>query len=58
MLPSKANNGQDDTKGQLAVLESADEAGAVVRGDTAIAQRHRDDRLYVHAKVGSSTIAG
>jgi phosphatidylserine/phosphatidylglycerophosphate/cardiolipin synthase-like enzyme len=53
VLPSRANNGQDDTKGQLAVLESADDG----RGRLCVAtlrslSGHRDDRLYVHAKVG------
>ena len=53
LLPSKANNGQDDTRGQLGVLESAD-AG---RGRLSVATLRslsgtRDDRLYVHAKVG------
>jgi phosphatidylserine/phosphatidylglycerophosphate/cardiolipin synthase-like enzyme len=53
LLPSRANNGQDDTKGQLAVLESADDG----RGRLCVAtlrslSGNRDDRLYVHAKVG------
>lgn len=53
VLPSRANNGQDDTQGQLAVLESADEG----RGRLCVATLRsltgsRDDRLYVHAKVG------
>lgn len=53
LLPGKANNGQDDTSGQLAVLAAADDGNdrflaATIRslsGD-------RDDSLYVHAKVG------
>jgi phosphatidylserine/phosphatidylglycerophosphate/cardiolipin synthase-like enzyme len=53
VLPSRANNGQDDTRGQLAVLESADDG----RGRLCVATLRslsgsRDDRLYVHAKVG------
>jgi phosphatidylserine/phosphatidylglycerophosphate/cardiolipin synthase-like enzyme len=53
VLPSRANNGHDDTKGQLAVLESADNG----RGRLCVATLRslsgsRDDRLYVHAKVG------
>ena len=53
VLPAKANNGQDDTAGQLGVLASADNAGkrllaATIRSLTG----ERDDRLYVHAKVG------
>jgi phosphatidylserine/phosphatidylglycerophosphate/cardiolipin synthase-like enzyme len=53
VLPSRANNGQDDTQGQLAVLESADDG----QGRLAVATLRsltgsRADRLYVHAKVG------
>ena len=53
VLPSRANNGQDDTRGQVGVLESAD-AGqgrlsvATLRSLTGTVE----DRLYVHAKVG------
>jgi phosphatidylserine/phosphatidylglycerophosphate/cardiolipin synthase-like enzyme len=53
LLPAKANNGQDDTRGQLAVLVEADDHGgrflaATIRSRSA----GRDDPLYVHAKVG------
>jgi phosphatidylserine/phosphatidylglycerophosphate/cardiolipin synthase-like enzyme len=53
VLPAKANNGQDDTRGQLAVLAEADDHGgrflaATIRSRTG----GRDDPLYVHAKVG------
>jgi phosphatidylserine/phosphatidylglycerophosphate/cardiolipin synthase-like enzyme len=53
VLPAKANNGQDDTRGQLSVLAAADDhsdrfLAATIRSRT----RGRDDRLYVHAKVG------
>jgi phosphatidylserine/phosphatidylglycerophosphate/cardiolipin synthase-like enzyme len=55
VLPAKANNGQDDTRGQLSVLADADSASdrerflaATIRGRSG----HRDDPLYVHAKVG------
>jgi phosphatidylserine/phosphatidylglycerophosphate/cardiolipin synthase-like enzyme len=54
LLPAKANNGQDDTRGQLAVLADADDRGnphflaATIRSLTGT----RDDALYVHAKVG------
>jgi phosphatidylserine/phosphatidylglycerophosphate/cardiolipin synthase-like enzyme len=54
LLPAKANNGEDDTRGQLAVLSDADDHGnphllaATIRSRTG----HRDDPLYVHAKVG------
>jgi phosphatidylserine/phosphatidylglycerophosphate/cardiolipin synthase-like enzyme len=57
VLPSKANNGHDDTRGQLGVLITADDS----RGDgddrlLAATLRSRTgshvDPLYVHAKVG------
>ncbi|HWD65699.1 MAG TPA: phosphatidylserine/phosphatidylglycerophosphate/cardiolipin synthase family protein [Solirubrobacteraceae bacterium] len=53
VLPSKANNGQDDTSGQVAVLESADDgAGRLLVATLRSLTGTRDDRLYVHAKVG------
>ncbi|QEC50325.1 phospholipase [Baekduia soli] len=53
LLPARANNGEDDTKGQLAVLADADDGherflATTVRSRTG----DRDDPLYVHAKVG------
>jgi phosphatidylserine/phosphatidylglycerophosphate/cardiolipin synthase-like enzyme len=53
LLPAKANNGQDDTRGQLAVLVEADDGAhrflaATIRSRSG----RRDDPLYVHAKVG------
>ncbi|WP_445148859.1 phospholipase D-like domain-containing protein [Baekduia sp. Peel2402] len=54
LLPARANNGQDDTRGQLAVLADADDHGnshflaATIRSRTGA----RADPLYVHAKVG------
>jgi phosphatidylserine/phosphatidylglycerophosphate/cardiolipin synthase-like enzyme len=57
LLPARANNGQDDTSGQLGVLADAD-AGAEGGGGRFLATTirsltgERDDRLYVHAKVG------
>ena len=53
VLPSRANNGQDDTLGQLGVLAAADAGNdrllaATLRSLTG----HRDDRMYIHAKVG------
>jgi phosphatidylserine/phosphatidylglycerophosphate/cardiolipin synthase-like enzyme len=53
VLPAKANNGGDDTRGQLGVLADADDGhqrllAATIRSRTG----ERDDRLYVHAKVG------
>ncbi|WP_205699536.1 phosphatidylserine/phosphatidylglycerophosphate/cardiolipin synthase family protein [Conexibacter sp. SYSU D00693] len=52
VLPAKANNGQDDTRGQLGVLVDADDGAgrflaATVRGRSG----GRTDPLYVHAKV-------
>jgi phosphatidylserine/phosphatidylglycerophosphate/cardiolipin synthase-like enzyme len=53
LLPSRANNGQDDTSGQVAVLESADDgAGRLLVATLRSLSGTRDDRLYVHAKVG------
>jgi len=53
LLPTRANNGHDDTMGQLGVLAAAD-AGAGRRLAATIRSRtgERVDRLYVHAKVG------
>jgi phosphatidylserine/phosphatidylglycerophosphate/cardiolipin synthase-like enzyme len=53
VLPAKANNGHDDTRGQLGVLVEADDGGerflaATIRSLSG----ERDDPLYVHAKVG------
>ncbi len=53
LLPSRANNGQDDTRGQLSVLEAADDGGGRLLAVTLRSLTgSRDDRLYVHAKVG------
>ena len=53
LLPSRANNGQDDTKGQLGVLEAADDGqGRLCVVTLRSLTGTRDDRLYVHAKVG------
>ncbi len=56
VLPAKANNGQDDTSGQLSVLADADRrAGGVERFLAATIRGRsggRDDPLYIHAKVG------
>jgi phosphatidylserine/phosphatidylglycerophosphate/cardiolipin synthase-like enzyme len=53
VLPARANNGQDDTSGQLGVLADAD-AGAerLLAVTIRSLSGERDDRLYVHAKVG------
>jgi len=53
LLPVKANNGQDDTSGQLSRLVSADAgAGRFLAATIRSLSGTRDDRLYVHAKVG------
>lgn len=56
VLPSRANNGHDDTRGQLGVLTQADDAaGGADRLLAATIQARsgdRADRIYVHAKVG------
>jgi phosphatidylserine/phosphatidylglycerophosphate/cardiolipin synthase-like enzyme len=53
VLPSKANNGQDDTKGQLGRLIAADGgAGRLLAATLRSLTGTRDDPLYVHAKVG------
>jgi phosphatidylserine/phosphatidylglycerophosphate/cardiolipin synthase-like enzyme len=53
VLPRRANNGQDDTRGQLGRLVAADDGAdrmlaATLRSRTG----SRSDPLYVHAKVG------
>jgi phosphatidylserine/phosphatidylglycerophosphate/cardiolipin synthase-like enzyme len=53
LLPARANNGQDDTQGQLGILADADNgAGRLLATTIRSLSGHRDDRLYVHAKVG------
>jgi phosphatidylserine/phosphatidylglycerophosphate/cardiolipin synthase-like enzyme len=53
LLPARANNGQDDTVGQLGVLAAADGgAGRLLATTIRSLTGQRDDRLYVHAKVG------
>jgi phosphatidylserine/phosphatidylglycerophosphate/cardiolipin synthase-like enzyme len=53
LLPASANNGQDDTRGQLAVLADADDgAGRFLATTIRSRTGDRDDPLYVHAKVG------
>ena len=53
VLPSKANNGEDDTRGQLAVLADADgEAGRFLPATICARTGTATDRVYVHAKVG------
>jgi phosphatidylserine/phosphatidylglycerophosphate/cardiolipin synthase-like enzyme len=53
LLPATANNGQDDTSGQLGRLVSADDGNDRLLAATIRSRSgERDDRLYVHAKVG------
>jgi phosphatidylserine/phosphatidylglycerophosphate/cardiolipin synthase-like enzyme len=53
VLPSRANNGQEDTRGQLAILADADRDGHRLLAATISARTGRTvDRVYVHAKIG------
>ena len=53
MLPAKANNGEDDTRGQLALLADADAGRGRFLATTIRARTgSTTDRVYVHAKVG------
>ena len=53
MLPDKANNGADDTRGQLALLAEADGDQRRFLATTIRARSgNTSDRVYVHAKVG------
>ncbi len=51
VLPSRPNNGNDDTRGQLAVLLDADTHGRLLACTIGPPARHRPP-VYVHAKVG------
>jgi phosphatidylserine/phosphatidylglycerophosphate/cardiolipin synthase-like enzyme len=53
LLPSKANNGQEDTRGMLAYLTDADRGRGRFLATTIDAMTGSTvDRLYVHAKIG------
>jgi len=53
MLPGKPNTGQDDTRGQLAMLADADGDNGRFLATTIRARTgNTSDRVYVHAKVG------
>jgi phosphatidylserine/phosphatidylglycerophosphate/cardiolipin synthase-like enzyme len=53
VLPAKANNGNDDTRGQLGQLVEADAGNTRLLATTLRSlSGERDDPLYVHAKVG------
>ena len=53
LLPSKANNGEEDTRGMLAYLADADRGRGRFLATTIDAMTGSTvDRLYVHAKIG------
>jgi phosphatidylserine/phosphatidylglycerophosphate/cardiolipin synthase-like enzyme len=52
VLPTRANNGQDDTLGQASVLKDADTGDRLLVATLRSLSGQRDDRLYIHAKVG------
>jgi len=53
VLPAKANNGHDDTRGQLGRLVDADDGhGRLLAATLRSLSGEREDPLYVHAKVG------
>ncbi len=53
VLPQRANNGQDSTRGQLGVLSTADGGrGRLLATTLRSLSDGRADPLYVHAKVG------
>src|SRR5262249_44817639 len=54
VLPAKANNGAEDTRGQVGVLLDADDGGRRILAATTRSlspAKDRADPLYVHAKV-------
>jgi len=53
LLPHKANNGQDDTRGMLGRLVAADDGGKRFLATTIVSRSgERSGPLYVHAKIG------
>jgi phosphatidylserine/phosphatidylglycerophosphate/cardiolipin synthase-like enzyme len=53
LLPHKANNGQDDTRGMLGRLVDADAGGKRFLATTILSRTgERSGPLYVHAKIG------
>ena len=55
LLPARANNGADDTKGQLGVLSEADGGRGRLLASTLYARDRETGRsapVYVHAKIG------
>ncbi len=51
LLPARANNGQEDTSGQLGVLSAADHGERLLAATIRSVSGGREDRLYVHAKI-------
>jgi phosphatidylserine/phosphatidylglycerophosphate/cardiolipin synthase-like enzyme len=51
LLPTKAHAGQDDTLGQVGVLEAADTGDRLLVSTLRSLSGERDDACYVHAKV-------
>jgi phosphatidylserine/phosphatidylglycerophosphate/cardiolipin synthase-like enzyme len=52
LLPSKPNNGEEDTRGQLGVLVDADDGGGRFLACTLYQPGRGGTIVYVHAKVG------
>jgi phosphatidylserine/phosphatidylglycerophosphate/cardiolipin synthase-like enzyme len=53
MLPGRPNTGEDDTRGQLALLAEADgDQGRFLATTIQARSGNTSDRVYVHAKVG------
>jgi phosphatidylserine/phosphatidylglycerophosphate/cardiolipin synthase-like enzyme len=53
MLPGKPNTGEDDTRGQLAILAEADgDQGRFLATTIRARSGNTSDRVYIHAKVG------
>ena len=53
MVPGGPNTGQDDTRGQLALLAEADgDQGRLLATTIRARSGYTSDRVYVHAKVG------
>jgi phosphatidylserine/phosphatidylglycerophosphate/cardiolipin synthase-like enzyme len=52
LLPHKANNGQDDTRGMLGRLVQADDGGRFLAATIQSRTGERSGPLYVHAKIG------
>jgi phosphatidylserine/phosphatidylglycerophosphate/cardiolipin synthase-like enzyme len=51
LLPARAHAGQDDTMGQVGLLQDADRDGRLVVSTLRSLSGEREDQLYIHAKV-------